>query len=260
MSNTYWSDRVADAQTAISNKTAKQIDKQLVKYYKRAAKQVINDFENVYLKTLEQVEQGKQVTPALLYNLDSYWKMQGQLKQVLQELGDKEIKALSASFEINFFEIYYSLDIEGSQAFSTIDKQAVQQMINSIWCADGKSWSARVWENTEKLAETLNEELINCVATGKKTSQLKKVLQERFNVSYSNADMIARTELAHIQTQAANQRYKDYGIKEVQVWADKDERRCEICGKLHKKKYPVGAALPIPAHPRCRCCIIPVVE
>ena len=87
-----------------------------------------------------------------------------------------------------------------------------------------------------------------------------EVLQERFNVSYNNADMIARTELAHIQTQAAKKRYEDYGVKQVEIWADEDERRCEVCGKLHQKKYPIDVKLPIPAHPRCRCCVIPVVE
>ena len=108
--------------------------------------------------------------------------------------------------------------------------------------------------------ETLNEELINCVATGKKPSELKRRLQERFNVSYHQADTIVRTETAHIQTEAAKKRYEDYGIQMVEVLADKDERRCEICGKLHQKRYPVGAQMPIPAHPNCRCCIIPVVE
>jgi SPP1 gp7 family putative phage head morphogenesis protein len=98
------------------------------------------------------------------------------------------------------------------------------------------------------------------VATGKKTTELKNILQERFNVSYTNADMIARTELAHVQTEAAKQRYKDYGIQEVEVWADEDERRCDVCGELHEKRYPAGAHVPIPAHPRCRCCIVPVVE
>ena len=79
-------------------------------------------------------------------------------------------------------------------------------------------------------------------------------------MSYSRADALVRTEVAHIQTQAARQRYEDSGIEKVQVWADKDERRCEVCGKLHEKVYPVSAAIPIPAHPRCRCCIIPLVE
>jgi SPP1 gp7 family putative phage head morphogenesis protein len=66
--------------------------------------------------------------------------------------------------------------------------------------------------------------------------------------------------MAHIQTQAAKQRYADAGLEEVEVWADKDERQCDVCGKLHQKRFPIGGNMPIPAHPRCRCCIIPVVE
>jgi SPP1 gp7 family putative phage head morphogenesis protein len=108
--------------------------------------------------------------------------------------------------------------------------------------------------------ETLNEGLLHIVASGKKSTELKNVLQERFGVSYSMADALVRTEVAHIQTQAAKQRYQDYGVQEVEIWADKDERRCDVCGELHMKRYPVGAAVPIPAHPRCRCCIVPVVE
>ena len=80
-------------------------------------------------------------------------------------------------------------------------------MINQIWCADGKSWSNRVWKNTDKLQQALNDNLIHCVLTGKKTTELKNILQNDFNVSYHRADSIVRTEMAHIQTQAAQKRY-----------------------------------------------------
>jgi SPP1 gp7 family putative phage head morphogenesis protein len=175
-------------------------------------------------------------------------------------LGDKQISLFNKQFQLEFFNVYDSIALDGEAAFTTLNTEAVEQMINQIWCADGKAWSQRVWSNIDKLTETLNEELIHCVATGAKSTELKRILQERFSVSYSNADMIARTELAHIQTQAAQKRYKDYGIEQVEVWADKDERRCDVCGKLHQTKYPIGAQMPIPAHPRCRCCIVPVVE
>lgn len=256
----YWQDRMAKAQEVLTAKQKKEIDKQLTKYYSTTTKRVIDDFEATYNKLLLAVEEGREPTPADLYKLDKYWQMQGQLRQELRKLGEKQIALLSKQFEIQFFDIYYSIALEGLEAFNTIDAVAATQLINQVWCADGKSWSQRIWENTEALAETLNEELINTIVAGRKTTDLKKTLQERFNVSYSRADSVVRTELAHIQTQAAKQRYEDYGIQQVEVWADPDERRCEICGKLHQKKYPVGAALPIPAHPRCRCCIIPVVE
>ena len=259
MSN-YWQERIAKAQNALTSKSLKKIEGQLTRYYGIAAKRVIEDFEATYNKVLAQQADGKQVSPADLYKLDKYWQMQGQMRQELQKLGERQISLLTKHFEINFFEIYYSINIEGLNTFSTIDTAGAMQLINSIWCADGKSFSQRVSDNTEKLVETLNEELIHCVTTGKKTTELKNILQERFGVSYNNADMIARTELAHVQTEAAKQRYKDYGIQQVEIWADPDERTCEICGKLHETKYPVGAHVPIPSHPRCRCCVVPVVE
>lgn len=260
MSNSYWKDRMAAAQEKISAKKRKEIDKQIKKYYKAAMEELTEGFAATYDKILLQKAKGMQVTPALLYQLDSYWKLQGQIKQELQKLGDKQIQLLSKYFETEFFEIYYSIALPTDKAFGTLSAEMVNQMINQIWAADGKSWSARIWGNTEKLAETLNEQLIHCVATGKKTTELKQLLQERFNVSYVQADTLARTELAHIQTTAAQKRYEDAGITKVQLWADEDERRCKICGKLHKKIYNIHEQMPVPVHPRCRCVMIPVID
>ena len=256
----YWEDRMANAQTKITNKNIRQIEKQMKNYYSKAMESTIASFIDTYNKVLEQVTDGEQVTPALLYKLDTYWQMQGQLRRELEKLGEKQISALTKVFELNFFDIYYSISFQGMEAFNTINSEMVQQLINHIWVADGKNWSQRIWDNTELLASTLNEELVSCVVTGKKTSELKKKLQERFNVSYSRADALARTELAHIQTQAAKKRYEDYGIKKVEFWADPDERTCPKCGKLHKKIYSVYEAVPLPLHPRCRCTLIPVIE
>jgi SPP1 gp7 family putative phage head morphogenesis protein len=255
----YWEDRQAESLAKISNKSINTIEKQMRKYYAETMEQVINDFEATYNKLLTTIESGREPTPADLYKLDKYWKLQAQCRAELEKLGAKQIALLSKNFEANWFEIYYSINIEGATAFSTVDKSMVEQMINQIWAADGKSWSARIWENTNRLQETLNEELIHIVAAGKKTTDLKNILQERFGVSYSRADALVRTEVAHIQTQAAQKRYEDYGVAEVEVWADADERRCEVCGKLHKTRYPIGAKMPIPAHPRCRCSILPVI-
>lgn len=256
----YWANRLARAQDAITQKNLKQIEKQLSKYYATTAKKVIKDFETTYNKVLKAVEEGKQPTPADLYKLDSYWKKQVQLRQELQKLGEKQVVALTKAFELNFFEVYYSLNIEGLEAFSTIDSAMAQQMINSIWVADGKTYSQRIWENTERLMETLNEELINVVVAGKKTTELKNKLQERFGVSYRRADMLARTELCHIQTEAAKQRYKDYGIEYVEVLVDEDARTCDLCKELIGKKFPVNGVMPLPVHPNERCCVVPVID
>lgn len=256
----YWKDRQAEAQARLSQKNIKDIEKQLAKYYQQAAAHCITSFENTYNKLLSTLDDGRTPTPADLYKLDTYWQMQAQIKKELDKLGNKEIELFMNAFVKNYQNVYDSIAFKGLTAYTTIDREAIEQVITAIWCADGKNWSGRIWSSKERLMETLNEELIAIVGSGKKTTDLKNKLQQRFGVSYSQADSIARTEIAHIQTEAAKQRYKDYGINKVQIWADKDERRCELCGQLHEKIYPVGANIPIPAHPRCRCTIIPYDE
>lgn len=256
----YWKDRMAESLTKVSNKNINAIERQLRKYYSRSMNSVISSFESTYDKLLATMAKDQQPTPADLYKLDKYWSMQAQLRKELDKLGARQAATFSKIFETNFFDVYWSLNIEGKRAFNTIDNAAVKQIINSIWCADGKSWSERIWNNLSKLQDTLNDGLISCIVTGKKTTELKNTLMERFNVSYHSADSLVRTEIAHIQTEAAKKRYEDYGIERVQFWADPDERTCEQCGKLHKKIYNVGQHVPLPLHPNCRCAVIPVIE
>lgn len=256
----YWAERQGKAQEKLTSKSIKETEEQLTKYYLRSMKKIVGQFEQTYNKLLLSIAEGRDPTPADLYKLDKYWEMQGMLKAELQKLGDKQHELLSKQFVKQYQSVYETLAINDGLFFREIDRAAAQQMINQIWCADGKSWSSRIWKNTDKLQQALNDELITCVLTGKKPSELKQLLQNQFNVSFNRADSIVRTEMAHIQTQAARQRYLDMGVSEVEVWADEDERRCDVCGDLHQKRFGIYEPMPIPAHPRCRCCIIPVVE
>jgi SPP1 gp7 family putative phage head morphogenesis protein len=263
----YWAKRQADIQEQLLKQSENKIKRQMAKYYANAAKGVIKDFENVYNKILIQQAEGKEITPALLYRLDTYWQAQAQLREELRRLGEKEIVLLTKQFELAYFDIYYSIAPTGMKAFNTIDKDAVRKLIDTVWLADGKTFSQRIWGNTEQLVEQLNEQLIHCVATGKKTSQLKNLLMERFNVSYARAETLVRTELAHIQTEAAKQRYEDYGLKQYEIMG-RTEGDCGNhsveCADMDGKKFyysemTIGKNAP-PFHPNCRCCIIPVVE
>lgn len=256
----YWAKRNLETSNKLTAKSEKDIEKQLVKYYRRAAEDIVGQFEATYNKLLSTIGEGKQPTPADLYKLDKYWQMQGQLQKQLQELGDYQYNLFFKNFTDNYLNIYNAMALPSQETFAAMDRQAAEQLIQQVWCADGKNWSQRIWKNTNQLQQTLNDRLLETVITGKPSAKLRKLLLDDFGVSYRQADRIVRTELAHIQTQAAQKRYQDYGIKEVQVWADKDERRCDVCGKHHKERYPVNGVMPVPFHANCRCCIIPVVE
>lgn len=255
----YWWQRYSDTQKAVTDQGIRAADKQLITYYQQCQKSVIASFEATLDHLIARAEDGK-VTPADLYKLDKYWALQTQLTKQLQRLGDRQAAALSKAFVKQYQKAYEAASVPGMAAFATADMAAAQQVVNRIWCADGKSWSDRIWANTNALRDVLNDHLTECVVAGKKTSELKKLLMEAFETSHYNAQRLVVTEMAHIQTVAAQQRYLDAGIRQVMFWADPDERTCDVCGKLHKKRYDVASQPPVPAHPNCRCCIVPVFE
>ena len=168
--HSYWQRRIESATNSLFNKSQSQIDKQLRKYYKSIAQQAISDYEAVYNKILAQQAAGKQITPADLYKLDTYWEKQAQLRQQLQKLGEKEISLLTKNFESTYFDTYHSISLKGMNIFNKLDNNIVNQVLNSVWCADGKTWSQRIWHNMSLLQETLDEGLIQCVAGGKSSS------------------------------------------------------------------------------------------
>lgn len=263
----YWQERNAKTLEKISGKSEKEINKQLQKYYGSTAQKIISDFETTYNKLLTTIEDGREPTPADLYKLDKYWQLQAQTRKELEKLGNKQIVLLTKEFELNWFDIYYAINLpEATAAFATLDKSLVQQMINSVWCADNKNFAQRIWGNTERLAQTLNDGLVHIVASGKKATELKNALMERFDVSYSRANTLVRTEIAHIQTQAAAKRYKDYGLEKYEILGNDDDTcgnhgiDChELNGKtFYYNEMVIGKNAP-PFHPNCKCAIIPVV-
>lgn len=257
----YWQKRELKAQQELTSRHIKEIEKQVAKYYKTAAHNTVGGFLNTYNKILQQVEKGQTPTPALLYKLDSYWKMEAELQRELKKLGDKQTELYIKKFKEHYIDIYNSLAVKDDTNYHYISDDTVEQMIKYIWADDGLSFSERVWNNTSKLQQSLNEEMVNCLLTGASPRNMRSRLMYEFNVSYSRADALIRTEMANIQTRAAEQRYMDMGVKYIQVYADKDERRCDICGKLHTEIFVLGKEkIPIPAHTNCRCCILPLTK
>lgn len=256
----YWIKRIQENQTKIEDKTYSEINAQLQKYYVRASERVISNFGVTYNKIQRKIEEGGNPTPADLYKLDRYWQAQVQMQKELEGLGNKEIKKLGSAFKRHYYDIYNSIVLPGKPIFTQVNTDVVDQVINGIWVADSKQWSQRVWDNTNRLAQTLNDELIHIVATGQKRDKLEQALMERFDVSYHRAQTLVRTEVAHIQTEAARQRYKDYGIEYVTVLTADDDHVCPLCKELDGKKFKINQMPFLPVHPNERCTLLPVLD
>lgn len=86
--------------------------------------------------------------------------------------------------------------------------------------------------------------------------RIAQALKQATNTTKSNAEMIARTESAHAAIGAAQRRYQDTGIK-YGIWVSVLTEVCPWCVSRSGKIFELREIV-IPAHPRCRCGIIPV--
>ena len=78
------------------------------------------------------MEKGKEPTPADLYKLDAYWKLQGEIQHELTLLGDKQASTYRRKFAEQYIDIYNSLAIKDDTNFHAMDRQAAEQIIEQI--------------------------------------------------------------------------------------------------------------------------------
>ncbi|WP_019123632.1 portal protein [Brevibacillus massiliensis] len=76
-------------------------------------------------------------------------------------------------------------------------------------------------------------------------------------VNPTRAEMIARTELAWAYNRSSKKIYADAGFSRVEWSAVLDARTCPTCRSRHQTVYQIDEHPSIPAHPRCRCTLLP---
>lgn len=233
------------------NNAIKSNHDDLVKAYKQQAQKILNDAEKLYLK----LEAGGQLTVAELYRQDRYYQFLASINRNLQALGESEVKIMRRGMR----ELYRQSALTVSP-FAIVDNDKVQEVIEQVWCADGKKWSDRIWLHKSELQLTLSEELMNCIIRGDSHEKLVKELMHRFNVSRSQSERISRTELNRIQNRGAIAGYLAAGYESYRYLAAHDERTSDVCSALDGQIFRFedakeGINFP-PMHPNCRSTII----
>jgi SPP1 gp7 family putative phage head morphogenesis protein len=135
-----------------------------------------------------------------------------------------------------------------------IDEGALETILKKKW--SGQNYSERVWNNTQKVADALKEELMIGALTGKTEKEMTDSINEQFLSGRNKARRLVRTESSYIHNEAHFQAYRDYGIEEYRFVATLDLRTSQICRerdgsvcRVNDKKIGVNAP---PMHPWCR--------
>lgn len=138
----------------------------------------------------------------------------------------------------------------------------IERLMRIPW--SGENFSARIWENTEKVARITRQEIIQGFIQGVNPQKLTKSLSEKLGANYSNAERLARTELNYALNQSTLEAYKEAKVEEYEYLAHVDEKTSDVCIGLNGKKKKVkeavvGVNYP-PMHPRCRSTVVPVID
>lgn len=128
----------------------------------------------------------------------------------------------------------------------------------------GENYSTRIWDNTTKLAQTLEYDLPHLFVMGLPQQEVAALIQRIHNVGYSQAMRLVVTEGRKVNTDADNLLYTQLGTKQYRYLAKMDSRTSDICKSLNGEKFfvkdmEVGVNAP-PMHPNCRSTTMPVID
>lgn len=149
----------------------------------------------------------------------------------------------------------------GVVSHATPDLQGLLRAMDTAW--SGRNYSARIWRNTDHLAQMLEDEIEAAFLSGKSVRRMANAIMDRFGVGYRAAECLMRTETSYVQNQTAAQSYRDAGCTDYEILTASDRRTCRRCAAQNGRRYlftemQAGENAP-PFHPNCRCTILPVV-
>ena len=194
-----------------------------------------------------------------LSHLDSL-KAQVDMEMVKLIFGveDSAKNALTSVYRDTFIEVTKDLGIN-----AIVSRDKIKTVLDRPW--SGANFSQRIWSNTDKLAQTVKQEIVNGMIQGINLQTMTKRVSERFETAKKNdVERLLRTEVNYTLNQATLDGYKEAGIEKYEFSATLDSRTSQICSELHGeifeiKKIAVGLNYP-PMHPRCRSTTIPIID
>lgn len=255
--NRYWTKRLAD-KLFESNTT--EMNKELRKRYKQAAKDMKSSVEGLYFKMLEN---GGELSTTELYKYGRYNQCLEELKRIIERLGGLEQAFLAKQLELAYKAAFNmtSSGLGKTISWGLQNQRVLEEVVNANF--KGANFKTRINMNNSKFLKLLDKEITNCIASGQSKDTAIKNIMSRANSSFRDTDRLVRTETMRCINAGQLQSYKDNGYTHGYYLVAHDDRLCDYCNKraMETKKNPEAlTSLESVHHPNCRCTIIPVVD
>ena len=250
-SREYWIKR-AELKLQKLDKEQEKIEKKLKKSYKDAIKEIKKEVAALYAEGGELTDFQKYRVEGTIRSLESLLdematNEEQTLKEGLTELYEDTQKLEAASLEVSF---------------QTVNDSVIREVMQTNW--SGLTFSERIWDNRKKLASKVKETLNKGLIRGDSLQTMAQSLADVMNKDFNRAMVLVHTETCWVQSEASKRQYEEDGVTEYEFAAFLDNKTTKECRELDGKIFKVKDGVPgvnmPPMHPRCRSCIMPVVD
>ena len=181
-----------------------------------------------------------------------------------------ELDAIDAMARKVLTEDYYHTIFEIQKGFNIgwdigqIDERKLNRLITKPWAADGKNFSARIWQQRTQLVNELHNQLTRTCILGKAPDDAIKAISKKFNTTRNQAGRLVMTEQAYFHSVAQKEAFNELDVEKYEIVATLDNHTSDICQELDGKVFPMsqyeaGVTAP-PFHVWCRTVTVPYFE
>lgn len=265
----YWQREITQQTLLLTKNKTIQVNKELGKQYKGVLQDLTKRLNKLYL---EIVNDDGSLNVNEFYKYNRYYELRKALLAQLKDLGQEQIDTMDRHIAqtykltsplVSDGFIYLKnqgIDLNTIVNVYDLTKHTPNVWNKDVWFSDGLSGAQRVYKNLTYLQNTVEKGLIDCVVRGASKDELIKTLTARFDVSFYQAQRLARTELSHTQNQAKVNTYKKYGVTQYEYIANDSN---DECGALDGQVFYLDEAVEgenyPPLHPNCECTTAPYI-
>lgn len=184
-----------------------------------------------------------------LWNYRAYREMEVQLR----EFCEVDVRTQKHGMDKLLGEVFENVIGQPMENFDPgriILPYSPRAVIDTAW--SGENYSARIWKNTNRLADEIRNEAQQVVMGLKSPGQVKRDLMNYYEVSYNQAARLIDTEVSYVLNKAGIENYRRLGVQKVTI-ITLDVNTCEKCRALQGQVFLIDDAPVIPIHPRCHC-------
>lgn len=184
-----------------------------------------------------------------LWNYRAYREMEVQLR----EFCEVDVRTQKHGMDKLLGEVFENVigqQMENFDPGRIILPYSPRAVIDTAW--SGENYSARIWKNTNRLADEIRNEAQQVVMGLKSPGQVKRDLMNYYEVSYNQAARLIDTEVSYVLNKAGIENYRRLGVQKVTI-ITLDVNTCEKCRALQGQVFLIDDAPVIPIHPNCHC-------